>query len=727
MTKIEKLKISQLDFDDSFALSQECLDFLTNTETYHLGYEFIIYALEYWSNLHFETHQIWTDIVEKVGFYPYLEKYKEKLQLVDIGAQIRKEYYVSERLSNIYLHDEQKYLLEKIKNKINLIISAPTSFGKSLLIEEIVAEERYQNIVVIQPTLALLDETRRKLQKYSDKYKIIVRTSQKCSREKGNIFLFTAERVLEYLDFPQINFLVIDEFYKLSANRDDERSDMLNNAFYKMLKRYSPQFLLLGPNIEGISDGFIEKYSAEFYKTRYSLVVNEEIDYYTPYLNQFGKRGSKKLFKEKVLFKLLYELKEEQTIIFCSSPTRVRELAQKYMKHLENKQINGNELDVIEWINQNISSKWFLSKALSLGIGIHDGALPKHITSSIINYYNEKLLRCVFCTTTIIEGVNTNSKNIIYYDDVKGKNVTIDFFDYSNIKGRAGRMMEHFIGKIYNFNKPPVPEQIIIDIPFYEQNPVTDEVLIHIEKTEVKESVVERYKKLQEIPEDLREIIKKNGVSISGQLKIVECMMNENDISLINWVGYPTYEQLTYIIGLAWDHLLKPTETTNPMTKKALVFQVNSYMKNKKLKHLFLEKFKYYKVQNANSKKSDDELINMVIRDVLQVVRHWFEYKVPKWLNVLHTLQEYVCNKRDVKEGSYIYFSQMIENSFLQDNLILLSEYNIPMSALHKMQVHIPANIAEDGIVDFIINNNLIEQSGLIDYEKNVIIRNLGT
>jgi hypothetical protein len=40
---------------------------------------------------------------------------------------------------------------------------------------------------------------------------------------------------MEYPNLPQIDFFVIDEFYKLSAKRDDERSDVLNNAFYKLL------------------------------------------------------------------------------------------------------------------------------------------------------------------------------------------------------------------------------------------------------------------------------------------------------------------------------------------------------------------------------------------------------------------------------------------------------------------------------------------------------------
>ena len=54
-------------------------------------------------------------------------------------------------------------------------------------------------MVIIQPTLALLDETRKKYKKYSNFYNLILSTSQ--SPEKNNIFLFTAERVVEYNKF----------------------------------------------------------------------------------------------------------------------------------------------------------------------------------------------------------------------------------------------------------------------------------------------------------------------------------------------------------------------------------------------------------------------------------------------------------------------------------------------------------------------------------------------
>lgn len=55
------------------------------------------------------------------------------------------------------------------------------------------ARKCYDNILTIQPTLALIDETRRKLSKYKDFYNLVVNTRQKIG--ENNIFILTAERV----------------------------------------------------------------------------------------------------------------------------------------------------------------------------------------------------------------------------------------------------------------------------------------------------------------------------------------------------------------------------------------------------------------------------------------------------------------------------------------------------------------------------------------------------
>ena len=220
---------NRLENQESFTLATQCANLLLGNETdIALARKIIIHVLNILPQISESTYTIWADMVEAVGFYPYLEKNNQSMKLQSLSAEIRQKASLSDYLPNTYLHEDQRKLSKLLLSGQNVIASAPTSFGKSLLIEELIASQKYRNIVVIQPTLALLDETRLKLKKYSNYYKIIVRTSQQPSEEKGNLFLLTAERVMEYNPLPTIDLLIIDEFYKLSLRRIDERADILN-------------------------------------------------------------------------------------------------------------------------------------------------------------------------------------------------------------------------------------------------------------------------------------------------------------------------------------------------------------------------------------------------------------------------------------------------------------------------------------------------------------------
>lgn len=724
-TIISTLEESQeISFDDSFKYAQICQSLID--EQNPDGYKLAINVLNNWQKLHTSSKDLWTNVIEIAGFYPYLQK--EHLILNNTAAEIRKELHCSENIPDKYFHDEQKILLDLLHTNKNVIVSAPTSFGKSLLIEEIVASRQYRNIIIIQPTLALLDETRKKLLKYNDNYKLIVRTTQEPSDDKGNIFLFTAERVNEYTLFASIDFLVIDEFYKLSGQRDDERSSSLNNAFYYLLQKFAPKFYLLGPNIDGISAGFADAYNAIFYRSNYSLVDSREIDIYQQYSGKFGISGKKKEFKENILFELLETLSEEQTIIYCSSPTRVRFLSKKFASYLEakGKSVSSNTYPLTDWIREFISDDWSLLNTLKYDIGIHDGALQKHITTSIINYFNNGAIKYLFCTSTIIEGVNTSAKNIIYFDAKKGSNI-VDYFDYSNIKGRAGRMMVHYIGKIYNFNPPPEKSNIIIDIPFFQQNPIKDEVLIQLDDRDIRDKSTKQYQSILQIPTKEREVIKRNGLSVHGQKQIIDILWDqiERQYDLIYWNSYPKYEQLQFVLGLAWDNLKTPGESIAPMSKKQLIKMTFDYGINKNIFYLVNNQFNYRRKLEANKDKLSTDLRDEAIQFVFQAMKHWFQYKIPKWLSVMNELQRFVCAEKRIRAGNYTYYANLIENDFIRENLAILLEYGVPSSAIRKLESYIPENINQDDILTYIKTNRLNSHKCLIQYEKDKITENI--
>lgn len=715
---------TKLTNDMSFSFAVYCSKLLSTGSTADEAQvrTIVIHILNVWDTVPPETRQLWADIAESIGFYPYLEKNKESMKLNSFSDEIRQKSFQSDYLPSTYMHREQKRLSDYIFAGRNVIASAPTSFGKSLLIEEIVASQKYKNIVVIQPTLALLDETRIKLKKYENHYKIIVRTSQDASNEKGNLFLLTAERVMEYDSLPQIDLLIIDEFYKLSLRRVDERADVLNNAFLKIVGRFNSKFYFLGPNIDGITDGFAEKYNAVFYKSDFSLVDCNVINMATEIDYTQSKNG---IEKEKcvILYNLLYSLRNEQTLVYCSTPARARRFAKEYLEYLKQKKVAMlyKNLPLTEWIDVNVSKKWSLSEELRYGISVHDGSLQKHIGTSIIDYFNKGLLNCVFCTSTIIEGVNTSAKNVIVFDEKKG-NKDLDFFDYSNIKGRSGRLMEHYVGKVYNFAPPPPKESIVIDIPFFEQSPISDEILVNLPRNEVHAEHLPHYNELNDLPSSLLEIIKKNGVSVCGQLNIYHLLeqgISTSQYAEFAWTRMPTWNQLNYILTLAENNIFE-IDKHGINSVKQLSFYLDAYRKKHNIMSVVSLIFENKKksVSSRTAKKNETKYFDEAIEQAFHIYRHWFQFTVPKAFRVVDSLQRYVCDRHKKKAGSYSFFVQQLENDFIPENLSILSEFGIPTSAIRKIASQIPQYLSEDAMVEYIKKHKGALTRSLLQYEK---------
>ncbi len=717
---INQIRNRSFTWSDYFSLAKE-LNLILDTENSsnkQLARNIVIYIIDNWISIPQELRKLYTDIVAKCGFFPYLEKEQENFYLDNLRGEILKEFHKANYLKgNIYFHSAQQEVCDLLLNtEANLVISAPTSFGKSLLIEELVASNKYKNIVVIQPTLALLNETRNNLRKYENQYKIIVRVADKPADDKGNLFLLTAERVMEYKDMPKIDMFILDEFYKISQKRDDERYEVLNNACNKMLNKHKARFYFLGPHIDKISQEFIDKYNVIFKKYDYTLVVNEEneIKNGETYYND-----NKVEIKEKRLFEELVRC-NEQTIIYCSSPQKSTETAinfAKYLESLDSRNLNTErDVPLIQWINDNISYKWEISSCLRHKIGVHNGVFPKHVNASIIDYFNDGKLLYLFCTSTIIEGVNTTAKNVIIYNNWRGpRQKKIDYFDYKNIKGRSGRMFKHYVGNLYSFYQKFEEEAIEIDIPFVDQEkPLSKEILANTPEEDIKDKNSQEYQELQAIPKEELELFKKNGLSIDGQKNILEYLKANirKDYRLIKWSYYPQYEQALYILELCFNNLMKPTETGGGVSPKKLAQLIKICNSLKNLYAIVRNEVKY-----LHEKQGKD--YNSSLTAGFQIQRHWFDYKLPKWFGCFNELQKYVCNLYGLIPGDYSLFLAMLENDYMSPRANLLMEFDLPKTAIRKIDNYIPEHIHDEEFIPFIKQNNqdIARNAMLSNYE----------
>lgn len=206
-------------------------------------------------------------LIREVGLYPYMDEsttdwndaFVYNLFKVDVGLGDEKA-----------LHREQYRLLSALLEGKNIAVSAPTSFGKSFVIDAFIRLKKPMNVMIIVPTIALSDETRRRIhKKFANEYNVITTTGEELSEK--NIFIFPQERALHYIDrLESIDILIVDEFYKSSKIFEKERAANLIKAIIKIGEKAKQRYYL-APNISKIEDNPFTR-DMEFLKLDFNTV-----------------------------------------------------------------------------------------------------------------------------------------------------------------------------------------------------------------------------------------------------------------------------------------------------------------------------------------------------------------------------------------------------------------------------------------------------------------------
>ena len=115
--------------------------------------ELVLRALEHRDAFR-NTGPILEAVVRSIGLFPYNDP-----EQLDLRDSIAYEYHRPLNMgSEFVFHREQAEVYHRLLAGDSVILSAPTSFGKSRIIDAIIATDKFSNIAVIVPTLALIDE-----------------------------------------------------------------------------------------------------------------------------------------------------------------------------------------------------------------------------------------------------------------------------------------------------------------------------------------------------------------------------------------------------------------------------------------------------------------------------------------------------------------------------------------------------------------------------------------
>lgn len=464
-------------------------------------------------------------LIRQSGLYPYLEPETSSWQdrfvfesfKVDIGQD-----------APITLHSEQSRVLKHLLDGDNLAVSAPTSFGKSLIIDAYIAIKKPKNVLILVPTIALTDETRRRLsKKFSAEYKIV--TTAEVELAEKNILIFPQERAIYYSDkLEQLDLLVVDEFYKASRVFDKERSPALLKAMLKLGEKASQKYYL-APNISNLNDNPFTK-DMLFLRLDFNTVFLEKHELYIDINRDTQKKND-------ALLKIL-EKHETKSLIYAGNYPGVDSVTTLLIDNTD-KEPSARLLDFSGWLATNYHPNWKLTALVKRGVGIHTGQLHRSLSQIQVRLFEEEMggLQTLVSTSSIIEGVNTSAEQVIVWSNKKG-NLKLDDFTYRNIIGRGGRMFRHFVGKIYILEEPPAPTETQLELSF------PDELLTEVDEDKYKQELTkEQLAKLLHYKREMVELmgqeaferVRNGGKLISSDMELITAiaLAIKNDPKLV--------------------------------------------------------------------------------------------------------------------------------------------------------------------------------------------------
>ena len=168
-------------------------------------------------------------------------------------------------------------------------------------------------------------------------------------------------------------------------------------------------------------------------------------------------QDEKTLFLEAKDWKLLWAAKKfgkEFNIVYCNGPDSCLRNAQIFSANLPDvtepetvKVIN----EAIDFLKSTIHEKYFLIDCLRKGVAYHHGRMPGQVRNVVERLFKDRRLKYVFCTSTLLEGVNFPAQNIFISKPRVGRH-SMEKLDFWNLAGRAGRLLKDYYGNIYCLN-----------------------------------------------------------------------------------------------------------------------------------------------------------------------------------------------------------------------------------------------------------------------------------
>ncbi|MCG0456132.1 DEAD/DEAH box helicase [Enterobacter cloacae complex sp. ECC445] len=280
---------------------------------------------------------------------------------------------------------------------------------------------------------------------------------------KGYIFVLTPERLVSIISSKpevEIDYIFVDEAQKLTT-KNDSRSLVTYSAIEQTLNSNpNSKLFFSSPNLSNpdVFNKLFDRKDAVTYRNTEGATIQNlyYIDLFSNNISYVNTQETK-LEKPKDLpsrYKntndLIYRLNHGKSkIIYCGGIESTLERTRNFIQYLKkNTQPKFKNIEIATQIKEFVHDNYELAEAINYGVAFHFGNLPQSIRDLIEYHFKCGNIDYLFCTSTLLEGVNLPAKSVFILTHKKGLN-TLDAVDFWNLTGRAGRLAMELSGDIF--------------------------------------------------------------------------------------------------------------------------------------------------------------------------------------------------------------------------------------------------------------------------------------
>ena len=390
---------------------------------------------------------------------------KERLKLQNCGIPEEVVKVYSQKGIDTMLEWQLECLSkpEVLSGNKNLIVSAPTSAGKSLVGEIIALKcilEKKKKVMIVQPFVAAVHMTEKHLQDILKSYRVqgfLESFSPSGGISKTDVTICTIERADILLskmlqedqeNLGDIGIIIVDELHMVGDKQRGYHLELLlSKVLYMEHTESSTNIQLVGlsEGLENDKEVLTRWFNgASFYSTKerpvplHQKVKMGRLLFDTNFKENKKLDGSKIEGDQKDILQISKDILSngDCVLVFCATRNNCEDLALKLAEALPESMAVSMKTDLANF--SSISDE-DLKTTIPKGIAFHHAGLSSSDREAIEDGFVKKNIKLLVATTTLSSSVNLPVRLVIVTSPYDYSTSLMNFRTYKQMVGRAGR------------------------------------------------------------------------------------------------------------------------------------------------------------------------------------------------------------------------------------------------------------------------------------------------